>query len=232
MMPVGVRFVSLVALWMLAVGFAPVAAAQSVSGDGKEKTEDRRITTAREAFTYLDIPALEILKRTTRLDMLDYLDADSIYKASNAMGGLSWIEKCTPDYIKVQLTPVSTLELKMLPTKKDGTVTMAVYTVGSDSQAEDSQISFTDEKLHPVDASKFFKAPKLDEFFDIPKGSLTSMKEIREMIPFPTVAYSASPDNNDLTARLTVEKFMNLDDWNIVKLFLRPAVTVKLKNLK
>lgn len=225
------RIASVVALWLLAVAIPSVASAQSIEPEG-EQTRDRRITTAREAFTYLDIPALDLLKRTTRLDMLDYLDADSVYKASNAMGGLSWIEKCTPDYIKVQLTPVSTLELKMLPTKKDGVVTMAVYTVGGESQSEDSQITFTDEKLHPLDASKFFKAPELKDFFDIPKGSLTSMKEIKEMIPFPTVAYSASPNSNDLTARLTVEKFMNLDDWNIVKLFLKPYISVKLKNIK
>lgn len=225
------RVMSVVSLWLAAMAIPAVASAQAAEPE-EQQTRDRRITTAREAFTYLDIPALDLLKRTTRLDMLDYLDADSVYKASNAMGGLSWIEQCTPDYIKLQLTPVSTLELKMLPTKKDGVVTMAIYTVGGDSQAEDSQITLTDEKLHPLETDKFFKAPELKDFFDIPKGSLTSMKEIKEMIPFPTVAYSASPDSNDLTARLTVEKFMNLDDWNIVKLFLRPSISVRLKNIK
>lgn len=217
-------------LWTLALIFLisyPAAMnAQIVSADS-EKAEERKVTTARDAFTYLNIPALEILKRTTRLDMLDYLDADSVYKASNSMSGLSWIEKCTPDYMKVVLTPVSTLELKMLKSKKDGIVTMAIYTVGSEMQAEDSEITFTDEKLHPLDAKKFFRQPKLEDFFDIPKGSLTSMKEIKEMIPFPTVAYSASTDNDDISARLTVEKYMNLDDYNIVKLFLKPSITLK-----
>lgn len=211
------------------ISLTPAAFAQSAALGDTEQKEERNVTTARDAFTYLNIPSLEILKRTTRLDMLDYWDADSTYKASNAMGGLSWIETCTPNYMKVQLTPVSTLELKILPTKKDGAVTMAIYTVGSDSQAEDSQITFTDEKLHPLDAKKYFKQPKLEDFFDIPKGSLTTMKEIKEMIPFPTVTYSASPDSNDIKARLTVEKFMNVDDYNIIKLFLKPSITVKPK---
>ncbi|MBD5358549.1 MAG: DUF3256 family protein [Bacteroides sp.] len=200
---------------------------QAAEMEGKENTEERKVTTARDAFTYLNIPPLEILKRTTRLDMLDYWDADSVYKATNAMNGLSWIEKCTPDYIKVQLTPVSTLELKMLRSKKDGVITMAVYTVGNQSQSEDSEITFSDEKLHQLDAKKLFKQPKLEAFFDIPKGSLTSMKEIREMIPFPTVAYTASPDNDNLEARLTVGTYMNIDDYNIVKLFLKPVVKLK-----
>ena len=192
----------------------------------EDKAEERTVTTARDAFTYLNLRALEILKRTTRLDVLDYWDADSIYKATNAMKGESWIENCTPDYMRVRLTPVSTLELKMLPTKKDGMLTMVIYTVGGEAQAEDSRIIFTDEKLHLVETEKHFKTPKIERFFDIPKGSLTSMKEIKEMIPFPTVVYEASPTDYSIKARLTVGEYMNIDDYNIVKLFLRPEVSM------
>lgn len=183
----------------------------------------------RDLFVELQSPALEILKKTTRLDMLDYWDADSVYKATNAMEGLSWLEAVTPGYLKLHITPVSTLELKVLPLKK-GNVVMSVYTVGGESQAEDSQIDFYDEKGTLLDTKKYFSAPDLSRFFDIPKGSLTSMKEIREMIPFPTVAYSASPDNDDLKARLTVGEYMDVDNYNIIKLFLKPEITLPWKN--
>lgn len=218
---------SVILVFGVAVSPEVAASMPSMDKDNKEQVQENKITTAREAFTNLNIPALEILKRTTRLDMLDYWDADSIYKATNAMSGLSWIENCTSDYIKVQLTPVSTLELKMLPAKKGEVITMAIYTVGNNVQAQDSQVTFTDMTMHELDAKKLFRQPKLEDFFDIPKGSLTSMKEIREMIPFPTVAYSASPDTDEVTARLTVEAFMNIDDYNIVKLFLKPEVQLK-----
>lgn len=180
----------------------------------------------REVFSSLQCPALEILKRTTRLDMLDYWDADSVYKASNAMEGLSWIEEATPDYLRVRLTPVSLLEMKLLPVKK-GNVVMTVYTVGDSIQAQDSQVDFYDEALRPLDRKKYFSPPGLQAFFDIPKGSLTSMKEIKEMIPFPTVAYSASPGSDSLKARLTVGEYMSVDDYNIVKLFLLPEIELK-----
>ncbi len=55
------------------------------------------------------------------------------------------------------------------------------------------------------------------------------MKEIREMVPFPTVEYSANAENNSISARLTVGEFMNLDDYNIVKLFLKPEITLEWK---
>ncbi len=184
---------------------------------------------ARYAFVSLSSPALEILKRTTRLDMLDYWDADSVFKASNAMEGLSWLEAAGPDYIRVRLTPVSVFEIKLLPFKNKQVV-MTVYTVGDDRQAEDSRIDFYDQAMNPLDSKKFFKAPDLSNFFDIPKGSVTTMKEIKEMVPFPTVAYSASADGNNLSARLTVGEYMNIDDYNIIKLFLKPEVILEWKN--
>ena len=92
-------------------------------------------------------------------------------------------------------------------------------------QAPDSSIEFFDSSLRASDLKKYLPTPDLKDFFDIPKGSITSMKEIREMIPFPTVEYSASADDNNLRARLTVGEFMNTDDYNIIRLFLKPEIT-------
>lgn len=192
----------------------------SPSADPKETTFD-----ARYVLEKLHCSAFEILPPSTRLDMLDYWDADSVYKASNVMGGLSWLEKMTQNYAKIVLTPVSSLEIKILPVKK-GVIAMTIYTVGDDPQAADSQVNFYDSELKELDSKHYFEIPDLKDFFDIPKGSATKMKEIEAMIPFPTIAYTASPDNDNLSARLTVEQYVNQDDWNIAKLFFKPAVTL------
>ena len=186
---------------------------------------------ARTVFKSLQAPSIEILSKTSRLDMLDYWDVDSVYKASNAMEGLSWLIDLTDTYLKVQITKVSTLEIKILPYKKEQIV-MTVYTVGAETQASDSQINFYDAFLTELETDKYFDDPELKDFFEIPKGSITNMKEIKQMIPFPTVAYSASPDNDNLTAILTVKEFINEDDWNIIKLFLKPSITLEWKKDK
>ena len=158
------------------------------------------------------------------MDMLDYWDVDSVYKASNVMEGLSWLEKVTDDYLKVVITPVSTMEIKILPAKKNKLI-MTIYTVGDEVQAQDSQVKFYDSSLEELPAEKYLEIPQIKDFFEIPKGSLTSMKEIQQMIPFPTVEYSLSPDSDNLTAMLTVEDYISPDDWNIVKLFIKPKIT-------
>lgn len=182
------------------------------------------VLTARYVFENLHNSALEILPVTTRLDMLDYWDVDSVYNALNAMEGLSRLEEVKSDYLKVSVTPVSNLEIKILPDKKSKIV-MTVYTVGDDVQAQDSQIKFYDESLQEIPSEKYFEMPRVRDFFDIPKGSATKMKEIEDMIPFPTIAFSAFPGSNNLQARLTVEKYINEDDWNIAKLFVKPYIT-------
>ena len=109
---------------------------------------------------------------------------------------------------------------------------MTIYTVGDDVQAQDSRISFYDEKLNPVDESRYFELPPLKDFFEIPKGSTTKMKEIEDMIPFPTIAFTANPENTDLSAILTVAQYINQDDWNIARLFLKPSVVYEWKKDK
>ncbi|MCH5227096.1 MAG: DUF3256 family protein [Muribaculaceae bacterium] len=202
---------------------------QKVSADTKtvdhisqEKTDT---ITARSIFEKIHLSALEILPRSTRLDMLDYWDVDSVHKVTNVMEGLSWLEQVTPSYLKVHISAVSTLEIKLLSAKKNPIV-MTIYTVGDDVQAQDSQVKFFSIDLQELDSSKYLQMPQLKDFFDIPKGSTTKMKEIEDMIPFPTLAFSANPENDNLKARLTVEQYINQDDWNIARLFVKPYITL------
>ena len=219
---------NLVSALFLMSAFA-VFTPNAFAAENKE-TKDS-IFTARHVFETIQTSALEILSPSTRLDMLDYWDVDSVYKASNVMEGLSWLEKVTPDYLKVRITSVSTFEIKILP-DKNKKIILTIYTVGDDLQAQDSELKFYDEELHLLDTTKHIVMPQVKDFFEIPKGSATKMKEIEDMIPFPTMAFSANPDNDDLEVRLTVEKFINQDDWNIAKLFVKPYVTLHWKKDK
>ncbi|MCH5224559.1 MAG: DUF3256 family protein [Muribaculaceae bacterium] len=222
------KSLSLLLMALVASTFTTAAKAETTGSDtvkrDTEQTKTENPLTARSVFEKINCSGLEILPPSTRLDMLDYWDVDSIYKASNAMEGLSFLRNVSPSYLKVEVTPVSVFEIKILPDKK-GPLIMTIYTVGDDVQAQDSQIKFYNEALEELPTEKYFKMPEVKDFFEIPKGSATKMKEIENMIPFPTIALEANPDNTDLKARLTVEKYINEDDWNIAKLFLRPPLT-------
>lgn len=213
--------------WRRSLSAMAFIIATIVPVSAQEKPGDSTLT-ARKVFEQIQSPALELLRQTSRLDMLDYWDVDSVYVVKNAMNGASYLQEMTPDYLKVSVTPVSSFEIKLLPVK-EGQIIMTIYTVGGERQASDSQIDFYDSKLRHLDSKRYYSAPDLKYFFNIPKGSETSMKELREMIPFPTVEYSASPDTDNLTAKLTAGEYMNVDDRNIMQLFLRPEIVMQWK---
>ncbi|MDE5796892.1 MAG: DUF3256 family protein, partial [Muribaculaceae bacterium] len=88
---------AIIAAWVLTL-LAPEA-----SGASRGDT-----ISARRAFVELPATTLDLLPHDTRLDMLDYFDVDSIYRAPNTMDGRSWLETVTPNYVKLVMTSVST----------------------------------------------------------------------------------------------------------------------------
>lgn len=182
----------------------------------------------RDVFANLHTPGLETVRKSARLDLTDYWEADSVHKVVTIAGGAAWLEALTADYLRVRVSPVSVVELRILPvgTKK---IVGCVYTVGDSVQAKDSEINFYDSSLRPLDKKKYFKTPELEEFFNIPKGEESIFKEIREEVPFPTVAYSFSPDNTTLTARLTVEDYVSPDCLPLLRKYMQKDLTAKWK---
>ncbi len=206
--------------WRLAVGAMAIVITAVAPVSAQEKPGDSALT-ARYVFERLQSPALEILSHSSRLDMLDYWDADSVYQSKNAVNGRSWLTEVTPDQLSVNITPVSTLQIKMLPVK-GGKVAMTVYTVGGDGQARDSKIDFYDPvTLRQLEGSRFFTEPDLKTFFNIPKGSSVTLSELREMIPFMTVEYTVVPGSDDISARLTSLEFIGVDEREKAKPLLR-----------
>ena len=99
--------------------------------------------TARYVFENLEIPAIDLLSRSTRLDMAAYHDVGRRYDARNELGGISTLDSLTNNYASVTLTPVSSLQLMTLPYAKSG-IALLSYTV--DAGGPDSRLMAVDRK--------------------------------------------------------------------------------------
>lgn len=158
---------------------------------------------AGKVFAEAPLEVLDMLRPSVRLDMLDYYtQADSIVTVQNALGGESKFQVVTDDYIKVWVSPVSTLEIKVLPFK-GGNIAMTIYTVGGDSIAADSKVDFFDADLKPLPFADFLKAPDPSSFFNL-KGTDISKDDLKEWMPFQTVGYSTGPGEAPLMMELTI----------------------------
>ena len=215
-------------LLSFAIAVASVFATAADTGV-KDRDNDAAESSLTAAGAFADLPglAIELLPRSTRLDMLDYYAADSIYSAPNAMEGLSRLRSVTPDFLEVELTSVSTLQIKILPDRKHGQMVMTIYTIGGEKGGADSEVRFYDQNLNELESRRYLKLPELKDYFDIPKGSATDMKEIREMLPFYTTVFSASPGSDLLESRLTIGDYVDMYDYNILKLFMKQDVSYR-----
>lgn len=189
-------------------------------GKGKETTDT---ISSKRAFIELTENGLDLLATSTRLDMLDYLDADSLVSVDNKLHGKSRLETVTPDFLELKLTDVSTMQIKILKQKDGKDIVMTIHTVGGEGDCAESDVMFFDAGMQPLPTGRFLPELKLADFFDL-KGYRTNIKEIEEILPFYSVAIEANKDNSELTARLTSGDAMTVEDYNLVKMFMKPEV--------
>ncbi len=185
--------------------------------------------TASKVFADIPLEVLDLIRPSARLDMIDYYSqADSMVTVQNALGDESRLEQVARDDLKVNVSPVSTLEIKLLPAGK-GKIIMTLYTVwnsgsnfgsNSGSIAGDTEVRFFDSNLKSLAAEKYLKAPAMKDFFDL-KGSGLTEKELEEKLPFSTIKYSIGPGDELLTATFTTLETLSQEDRDLLIPLLR-----------
>jgi hypothetical protein len=203
---------------LLSVIFAPAPA--------EAKKSDMQVAvdtiTAAQAFLRMPQQDLDLLSTSMRRDMLDYMEQrDSVYKKANVFMGLSWIEEMRPDYIKVHLSDVSNLVIKVLPDSKGGLpVVMSIYTIDDGNDTADSTVKFFSNSMQPLAAKKLMKMPDPTEFYNLPKDAPLSKRDLEQMLPFYTIAFSVSPDSDVMTGQLTSANLLSTEQSEQIKPYL------------
>lgn len=176
---------------------------------------------AQSAFIRMPAQTLDLLTSSMRLDMIDYYRADSIAEIQNALEGLSHpIRPMSDSYLKVQVTPVTTLTVRMLPYGK-GQIAASAYTIGDSLQAADTELRFYDKNMTELKRDKFIKLASTEDFFNFDGVDSKTRKEMLALVPFPTVEYSFEPDSNRLHAYLTVGEFLGQETVKKITPYLR-----------
>lgn len=183
----------------------------------------------RYVFTDLDVPALDLLSRSARLDMADYAEAGKDYTAMNEMYGQSHLTAWSDSCVSLDLTQVSRAQIFLLPSAKKALAAL-IYTV--DAGGADSQISFYDSRLRPLNAKKYFTPPLVEDFM---AAQWRSDKEARaavsRLIPFPVVEYVWDPAAHILRVMLSVRDVVSREEYKEVAPYLVAAAEDALPTL-
>lgn len=181
--------------------------------------------TAPEAFLLMNDKTLDLIPYSMRLDMLDYLKADTVPMLPNTLGGMSYLVRpVTDNFLRLNVTSVSQMTFKILPFKKRNIVAVT-YTISDKGHPGDSEIAFYDDHMSKLKTNKFIKLAQLEDFLQLPDDKKSIKNELMALVPFPTIEYTLSPDNNYLTAALTIKQYMGVEDYQRLEPYLKSHLT-------
>ena len=151
------------------------------------------------------------LTKVNKEDCVDFLDSNMKAEVSTRLGGTAEMKVLTDDYVWMQTTPTSSLEMKLFPVNDSVKVVCMVKTVCA--SACDSHIRFyTSDWSKQFRTEDFLQAPTGESFF-LPNDSLTDEAlVVRKKADMHLLKASLSKDDTSLTFIYTTPEYLNKED--------------------
>lgn len=161
-----------------------------------------------------------LLTKVNKEDCVDFLDSNMKAEVTNRFGGKSEMKVLTDDYMFMQTTPISTLEMKLLPMNDSTKVICMVKTVST--PACDSQIHFyTSDWSKKLNAKDFLQLPSADAFF-LPNDSVTEESVlIKKKLDMHLMKAVLSKEDTSLSFIYTTPDYLNKEDREKLLPYLR-----------
>ena len=105
---------------------------------------------------------MPLLTKNDRLDFIDFYDARMAAVVTNRMDGKSRMDILTDDFVRINYTQASDVEMKLLPVNDSTDVLCMVTTVKAG--VSDSRIAFFDAQWQPLSVASYLTEPSEKDF--------------------------------------------------------------------
>ena len=166
-----------------------------------------------------------LLTQVNKEDCVDFLDSNMKAEVTTRFGGTAEMKVLTEDYVFLQTTPSSALEMKLLPVNDSTKVVCMVKTVCA--SACDSEIHFyTSDWKEKMAVGIFLQKPEQEAFY-LPNDSLTEESVlVRKKADMHLMKASLSKDDASLTFIYTTPDYLNKEDKKQMLRLLDPNPVV------
>lgn len=176
-------------------------------------------------FTAMPDQYIPQLENEWRKDLIDLYNAGKEAKLQNTMNGFSTLKKLTANYLLLQVTDQSTVEMKLLPLVNNTNVVCVVNTVNG--PVPDSRIAFYTTEWKPLNPTDLF-TPVSSEWF-IKENTDKKSESFRLVLPYldmDLVKYTLDPDSLTLTATYTTPLYLGKEERKMIAPFLKDSPKV------
>lgn len=167
-----------------------------------------------------------LLTKVNREDFVDFLESDMKAEVKNRFGNPSELKRLTDDYLFLQTTGRSSMEMKLLPLN-DSVKVLCVVTTACGPVC-DSSIRFYDAQWQQLPASRFLQMPDADAFYQPAPDTLSAeaYAEIRKKADMDLMKAGLCEENTELTFTYTTPEYMPKEDREKLVPFLKQAPLV------
>ena len=146
-----------------------------------------------------------LLDKSLRADCADFLEAGMKYAVTNKLGGKSTLVELTPDYMLLETTSSSTMQMMKLAAD-DGFIVCVVNTVCA--EAADSRVRFFDSSWKMLPSASLFAAPAIRDFFT----SDSAANDFIDLCDIYLVALTLNAAEMTMIAEYTMPSYMSRED--------------------
>lgn len=172
----------------------------------------------RSLFVAMPDSVLPLLTKTNRMDCIDFLDSNMKAEVKNRFNNTSELKVLTKDYLELQLTSQSSVEMKLLPMNDSVKVVCMVHTVcGS---VCDSEITFYDAQWKQLPSKNFITLPEVDRFYYLNTND-ESYATVRKAADMYLMKANLSSEASTLTFIYTTPDYLSKEDREKLELYLR-----------
>ena len=163
------------------------------------------------------IPQLE---SAWKKDLIDLYNSGKDAQLKNTMNGTSVLRKMTSDYLFLDVTGRSSVEMKLLPLVNNTKIICMVTTVSG--PVPDSRIDFFTTEWEPLNTADLF-IPVSADWFILEKADRNSPSfiEATALLDVDLQKISLSPDNQTLTVEYTTPQYLGKEQRDKVIPFLK-----------
>lgn len=171
-------------------------------------------------FTAMPDQKIPQLEHAWRKDLIDLYTAGKEAKLKNTMNGYSTLQKLTPDYLLLETTERSTVEMKLLPLVNKTYVVCVVTTVNG--PVPDSRVEFFTTEWQPLESEDMFVPVEAGWFLkeEADKTDPAYLDAISRL-DMNLIHYTLSPDNEQLTATYTTPLYLGKEEREKVFPFIK-----------
>ena len=172
----------------------------------------------RSLFVAMPDSVLPLLTKTNRMDCVDFLDSNMKAEVKNRFNKTSELKVLTKDYLELQLTSQSSVEMKLLPMNDSVKVVCMVHTVCG--PVCDSEITFYDTQWKQLPSKNFITLPEVDRFYYLNTND-ESYATVRKAADMYLMKANLSSEASTLTFIYTTPDYLSKEDREKLELYLR-----------